>query len=252
MSRYSASPSTTCALSKYSKNESHPAPMPPERLVHVPRRTSSVFPNKSKPGSRMLHSARTARFAAVSNRASPVSLDNTPNSRVNDPTAATFVSVVSPGRTPWRRFTHAYGMPVAVSNARRSRSPRSSAIGSNAPSYPGTKPAPIEGPTRSSASPCARACAERRPPRTRMLHSNALTRTSTSKSRFLESQRTFLANSVALPSTASVLVASIRVSATPSYVSERCSLLRLPSSPSESVCVAVIGRSSSCGNACST
>jgi hypothetical protein len=84
-----------------------------------------------------------------------------------------------------------------------------------------------------------------------MLHSNAFTRTSASKFKCRSIHRTFLANSVTFPITASVLVASISVSATPEYVSLRCSRFKFPSSPSESVYVREIGRSSSCGNACS-
>jgi hypothetical protein len=99
-------------------------------------------------------------------------------------------------------------------------------------------------------SPAAMACAESKPPRARMLHSNAFTRTSWSKLRCLDIHRTFLANSEWFPRTAKVLVASINVSATPRYVELRCSRRKFPSSPSESVYDLLRGFSSSCGNAC--
>mmetsp|Transcript_4653 Transcript_4653/g.21142 ORF Transcript_4653/g.21142 Transcript_4653/m.21142 type:complete len:242 (-) Transcript_4653:507-1232(-) len=239
----------TYALSRYSKNESHPAPMPPLRTTHVPRCTSSVFPSKSR-SPLMDHMERIAPRAARSNLRSPLSLDNIPNSSMNDPTAATFVSLVSPARTPCRRLTHAYGIPVLVPNALSRRSPRSSAFGSKPPVYSGMNGGPIDRPTppslsnedgpdpdplpfpnhepdplfepdpffepvESPPSPSAMTCAERSPARTRILHSNALTLTSMSKSRLRSIHRTFRANSVLFPSTASVEVASMSVSATP-------------------------------------
>mmetsp|Transcript_9714 Transcript_9714/g.40768 ORF Transcript_9714/g.40768 Transcript_9714/m.40768 type:complete len:307 (-) Transcript_9714:410-1330(-) len=269
----SASPKATYALRRYSKNESQPAPMPPLRLIQRPVLTSMVFPSKSL-SDLLDHRALMARFEACSNRQSPVMRDRAPNSSAYDPTAATLVSAVSPERTPKRRLTHAYGIPVSVSKAFSNRSPRSSANPNSSPLYPETTrlvfetndalllwSASREVSARAASSssravsdvemsPAAMACAESKPPRARMLHSNAFTRTSWSKLRCLDIHRTFLANSEWFPRTASVLVASINVSATPRYVELRCSRRKFPSSPSESVYDLVRGFSSSCGNAC--
>ena len=83
------------ALARYSKNESHPAPIPPLRLIQRPVLTLMVFPSRSR-SDRRDHSALIARFEARSNRQSPVMRDRAPNSSAYEPTAATLVSAVSP------------------------------------------------------------------------------------------------------------------------------------------------------------
>ena len=68
-----------------------------------------------------------------SNSGSPVSLDRVPNSRMNVPTPAVHVMLVSPTGTPFRRFTVPYGIPVGVSNAASRRRATSSANRSSGP-----------------------------------------------------------------------------------------------------------------------
>lgn len=79
-----------------------------------------------------------------SNSGSPVSLERVPNSKMNVPTPAVHVMLVSPTGTPFRRFTVPYGIPVGVSNAAIRRRATSSANRSSGPlqGHPGSTATP--------------------------------------------------------------------------------------------------------------
>mmetsp|Transcript_11872 Transcript_11872/g.43432 ORF Transcript_11872/g.43432 Transcript_11872/m.43432 type:complete len:234 (+) Transcript_11872:2656-3357(+) len=232
-----------CAFKRYSKYESIPAPIPPLLLIHAPVSTLMVVPKRSCLD-RNFHRARSPPIAFTSNRLSPVKRESALNSKTNVPTLDVDVSVVSFGRRPSLKFTQLYGIPVGDANAGKSRSPRSYARCSNSPLYLNASsvsdfslcsfwpafPADIERPLPLSAClgcSCACSlsqdprlaairCADKRPPRRRMLVSKTLTRTSASKLVFSMTSWTPFKNSVKLPKTANVESDSISESASPS------------------------------------